>query len=574
MCLTVLKKMAPIISFHGDEVALDKFDNLMEGFRRVLQKRSFKILVMLKEYIQLLVVMCKHKNLAERIWLKNGAKIIEDLALYLKHECVVIRLLVANHIDLVFQAYNDCTWEKQVFDVVKESTVLDDYPTAYEKQSRISNCLLSFAKVFSSTKHIRKQVAFSVIQFIYLQDCDPDAVNGFLHMCSTLLEVNDVSKYFRRHLKYLLKKWIKGGQEIKKFPFGILKHHEFEKFLWKNLDVIGAVCFLERKTDELKFLSQTLKWSEADILEEAYPIFSYELTRPLRDDLQVWVSQEKEQELQLFKVAKMVAAGLREFSISDFATQKRESFIYELAQQSSEIQKILLLLEEDIVESIVDEDRSLSFEKYSWFVRKYLLASKDLGGCFKMNCFVLRDTVSVVLRNLSELLVIECCSLLEDLIEIYLDTLNAEIQAILPDIVNTLVSWAKYPVVLDFLKFLVVVKRSELKEAVERLDPFPNEPEFEGMLLPNVVGGLKDELKRFSLRIGGKGRRVGGLVRLEKALETHKEELKKIYEEDGNLVRDVVQQLVQLCGHKEIEVSCILLFYLDSFYGEVYRDFV
>nr|XP_040032849.1 serine-protein kinase ATM [Gasterosteus aculeatus aculeatus] len=246
-----------------------------------------------------------------------------------------------------------------------------------------------------------------------------------------------------------------------------------------------------------------------------------------------------------------------------------------LSKTPISIQRILLAVCERAAETTNSYERHRILLMYHLFVNLLLVEVKDgLGGAW---AFVLRDIIYTLVHHLnsrraqcdevSTRSLSLCCDLLTSVCRAALEFCDGALDGHLQVIVGTLTAQAKSrPAVSgqvnSLLRFLVIENQEKLKEAISRLEPFPDLPEFRELRsvqrrlkCNTVIFTLRQEIDHFlsvtscdSLPLT----RLEGLKELTRQLHDNKHQIRELLKEchaepsDSVLVR-LVLGLLQLC---------------------------
>jgi hypothetical protein len=223
----------------------------------------------------------------------------------------------------------------------------------------------------------------------------------------------------------------------------------------------------------------------------------------------------------------------------------KELIVYLANSFPEHTQMILQRMALRVFGAATNEMKLLFFLQYSSLVEDVSnpLGDSQLGP---ISAFFVNDAILMHLNMLSEKrteflagvvctslnkLILECCKFDSQLLE-----------PLFPKIVNILVCSVKnnpespsYPRVMQVLKFIIVQEGNTFKEAISKLEQFPQEPEFaeiqaafDHIRISNQDDHLETEITHF-LNAGLHGHRVEGLQRLHNQLATRKEQLATLY---------------------------------------------
>lgn len=568
ICLGVIRELVSAIGNYGDYSTYSIFVTLMEEIRTSIGKRKGKVFNLVLLFIEILTQVCEFPQLAVKNWELSETRMVEDVFNYISNSSIFVRIAAARAVGKVLSLNSSHEILQRIRRQLLHPPVhMDDYG----KMAVASSSLMTLAYALYSAGSTRFIAAFTTIDIIHAQNFDFNLVGNFLELLSRLLGCEDAAKYFKKHFKELLCEWFSHGNFLKDFPYPIVKCKNSVHFYNQFCDVIGAVCFVYQKREMLDEMAAKLNMSLTEVLEKSFPVIACMVNGELPAELSSFIPSDKQEVICNENLGKITFTVLRQSS-----ENQRPSFFYQVIKRPKATQQTLLMFEEDLFESVTEEDVLESLTQYSQFVKKYVNEAKSNSQVCDVNLFVLRDTISVILRFLSgkhsrsglEI----SCDLIKHIIDGFLGTHQTEINVLLPGVVNVLVALScgsNCEPAVDLLRYLLLNKKEQFTEAISRLDPFPDDEVFNGLVDFDENSGLREVIARFTQIDGLRGRRVGGLARLLHALENHKEELRQLYEEawtgkglsEGTLLHDVLQQLVELCAHKNKAVSCCFFFY-------------
>ncbi|KAM9452589.1 serine-protein kinase ATM isoform 3-T3 [Salvelinus alpinus] len=188
-----------------------------------------------------------------------------------------------------------------------------------------------------------------------------------------------------------------------------------------------------------------------------------------------------------------------------------KSLVAILSKTPISIQRILLAVCQKAAETINAYERHRILLMYYLFVSLLLKEVKDgLGGAW---AFVLRDIIYTLIHHInsrpaqldevSSRSFSLCCDLLTSVCRTAVQFCDDAVESHLQVIVGTLTAQVTNQLaisqqVLSLLKFLVVESQDKLKSAIQKLEPFPDRPEFRE--LRAVQHTLKYSTGKFTLR--------------------------------------------------------------------------
>uniref|UniRef100_A0A674EXF0 non-specific serine/threonine protein kinase n=1 Tax=Salmo trutta TaxID=8032 RepID=A0A674EXF0_SALTR len=188
-----------------------------------------------------------------------------------------------------------------------------------------------------------------------------------------------------------------------------------------------------------------------------------------------------------------------------------KSLVAILSKTPISIQRILLAVCQKAAEMINAYERHRILLMYHLFVSLLLKEVKDgLGGAW---AFVLRDIIYTLIHHINsrpaQLDEVSgrsfslCCDLLTSVCRTAVQFCDDAVESHLQVIVGTLTAQVTNQLaisqqVLSLLKFLVVESQDKLKSAIQKLEPFPDRPEFRE--LRAVQHTLKYSTGKFTLR--------------------------------------------------------------------------
>uniref|UniRef100_A0A8C8F0Z6 non-specific serine/threonine protein kinase n=1 Tax=Oncorhynchus tshawytscha TaxID=74940 RepID=A0A8C8F0Z6_ONCTS len=189
-----------------------------------------------------------------------------------------------------------------------------------------------------------------------------------------------------------------------------------------------------------------------------------------------------------------------------------KSLVAILSKTPISIQRILLAVCQKAAETINAYERHRILLMYHLFVSLLLKEVKDgLGGAW---AFVLRDIIYTLIHHINSRLGVNldevssrsfslCCDLLTSVCRTAVQFCDDAVESHLQVIVGTLTAQVTTQLaisqqVLSLLKFLVVESQDKLKSAIQKLEPFPDRPEFRE--LRAVQHTLKYSTGKFTLR--------------------------------------------------------------------------
>uniref|UniRef100_A0A672YB26 non-specific serine/threonine protein kinase n=1 Tax=Sphaeramia orbicularis TaxID=375764 RepID=A0A672YB26_9TELE len=201
--------------------------------------------------------------------------------------------------------------------------------------------------------------------------------------------------------------------------------------------------------------------------------------------------------------------------LSKCHSANHKSLVAILSKTPVSIQRILLAVCERAAETTNNYKRHRILLMYHLFVCLLLREVKDgLGGAW---AFVLRDIIYTLIHHINSRLCDEvsnrslslCCDLLTSVCQAALqfcdDALDCHLQVIVGTLTAQVMSRpaiakqvSKQDNVLSLLQFLVIENQQKLNEAICRLEPFPDLPEFKE--LRSVQHRLKYNTGTFTLR--------------------------------------------------------------------------
>lgn len=261
--------------------------------------------------------------------------------------------------------------------------------------------------------------------------------------------------------------------------------------------------------------------------------------------------------------------------LSKCHSANHKSLVAILSKNPSSIQRILLSVCERAAETTNNYERHRILMMYHVFVNLLLKEVKDgLGGAW---AFVLRDIIYTLIHyinrrpgqidEVSGRSLALCCDLLTSVCKASLQFCDDALGCHLQVIVGTLTAQVKAQPriseqVLSLLRFLVIDNVQKLKDAIRKLDPFPDLVEFRE--LRSVQQKLKYSSGTFTLRQEIAHflsvtpceslplTRLEGLKELARQLHVHKKQVKELLKEcqtdpaDSDLV-NLVLSLLNLC---------------------------
>lgn len=197
--------------------------------------------------------------------------------------------------------------------------------------------------------------------------------------------------------------------------------------------------------------------------------------------------------------------------LSKCHSASHKSLVAILSKNPSSIQRILLSVCERAAETTNNYERHRILMMYHLFVNLLLQEVKDgLGGAW---AFVLRDIIYTLIHyinrrpgqcdEVSGRSLALCCDLLTSVCKASLqfcdDALDCHLQVIVGTLTAQVTTQPQISQqVLSLLRFLVIDNTTKLKEAICKLDPFPDLPEFRE--LRSVQQKLKYNSGTFTLR--------------------------------------------------------------------------
>uniref|UniRef100_A0A4W5QBH6 non-specific serine/threonine protein kinase n=1 Tax=Hucho hucho TaxID=62062 RepID=A0A4W5QBH6_9TELE len=250
-----------------------------------------------------------------------------------------------------------------------------------------------------------------------------------------------------------------------------------------------------------------------------------------------------------------------------------KSLVAILSKTPISIQRILLAVCQKAAETINAYEKHRILLMYHLFVSLLLKEVKDgLGGAW---AFVLRDIIYTLIHHInsrpaqldevSSRSFSLCCDLLTSVCRTAVQFCDDAVESHLQVIVGTLTAQVTNQLaisqqVLSLLKFLVVESQDKLKSAIQKLEPFPDRPEFRE--LRAVQHTLKYRTGKFTLRqeiahflsVASCDSlpltRLEGLKDLRRQLHNNKSQIRPLLREsdpaESVLVR-LVLNLLQLC---------------------------
>ncbi|CAJ1065758.1 serine-protein kinase ATM [Xyrichtys novacula] len=263
--------------------------------------------------------------------------------------------------------------------------------------------------------------------------------------------------------------------------------------------------------------------------------------------------------------------------LSKCHSTNHKSLVAILSKTPSSFQKVLLALCEKAVQTTNSYERHRILLMYHLFVSLLLKEVKDgLGGAW---AFVLRDVIYTLIHHIncrpalcdevSIRSVSLCCNLLTSVCGAALQFCDDALDCHLQVIIGTLTTQVKsQPAIsqqaLSLLQFLVIDNKQKLKEAIKRLEPFPDLPEFRELrsvqhLLKYNSGifTLQQEISHF-LSVTSSDclplTRLEGLKELTRQLHNNRAQIRELLKEchadpTGSLLSELVLRLLQLCKH-------------------------
>uniref|UniRef100_A0A672Y667 non-specific serine/threonine protein kinase n=1 Tax=Sphaeramia orbicularis TaxID=375764 RepID=A0A672Y667_9TELE len=194
--------------------------------------------------------------------------------------------------------------------------------------------------------------------------------------------------------------------------------------------------------------------------------------------------------------------------LSKCHSANHKSLVAILSKTPVSIQRILLAVCERAAETTNNYKRHRILLMYHLFVCLLLREVKDgLGGAW---AFVLRDIIYTLIHHInsrpvqcdevSNRSLSLCCDLLTSVCQAALQFCDDALDCHLQVIVGTLTAqvMSRPAIVLSLLQFLVIENQQKLNEAICRLEPFPDLPEFKE--LRSVQHRLKYNTGTFTLR--------------------------------------------------------------------------
>lgn len=246
------------------------------------------------------------------------------------------------------------------------------------------------------------------------------------------------------------------------------------------------------------------------------------------------------------------------------------------------IQKVMLMLLEEVDLAVTYEDKITSFFKYITFIG--MLSSKAIQGKSfrRVNTFIIREViytlVLLIRKDEGDVITVMACRCLKKFADHFLLDFNRIFGEFLPVITTVMVPLVKagHKDAFDVLRFLICENYEKLRCAIDLLDPFPSEDVFKD--INNLMEcrwnnkRLEDVIRHFIAAGNNKnsGSRVEGLKHMHKILANQKEMLTVMYSDlkamrgfsedcKKSLLHQLICMLVQLTSDQSSEVSLLFI---------------
>ncbi|XP_063244550.1 serine-protein kinase ATM [Bacillus rossius redtenbacheri] len=617
--LTIVTGLVRHVSRCGSDASKKNTVIIMEGFRSVMKKKKYGILAYSK-FLMCIAEFLKIDPLGT--WSKwNGSNktLGEDILVHMTSPFHEIRMECAHHVKLMFASTLDeraLQRQNQLFDdvcsEVMESFVVDDNLSpsemAEEGVNRTASALHTVASLIVASPAIHRKALYFFVELIHKKKINLVLAAKVLRLIGGYFKLKDATELLKLQLKYCLHHWLKGGFQLKDFPYKLIGYNLLLHFYNNHKNVLVPSVLKHEDDTALNEMAQRMGCTVSHLVMECFPetmagllpclavtsggdhcgITETELgiAQRLHAHLKRTLGQEAMDDLIRSRFSEVMVAVMGVLHdpghfaelcgfhavlpepcppvFSARVVLKVPQHLQEGCPQPDvplllmisrvvpdQLHRILLSLVSAVHQAPTQEDRLLAFHRYATFVDAASLQLAQPLGLDGMTAFVTRD-VCYTLMHLVAIGDGEVTSVARAACHFFLRFCRKCLPARGKDLSECLGAVAGHLVplagpqlsplrtdALAALRCLVVDNEACMADAVARLDPFPEEPEFEA--LRAVYQRLKYKTAPFSLRDeiehflnAGRGDltgRVEGLRHLKKQLSQRKKELCDLYEE-------------------------------------------
>lgn len=210
----------------------------------------------------------------------------------------------------------------------------------------------------------------------------------------------------------------------------------------------------------------------------------------------------------------------------------------------NQLESAVLCLKQNIYDSLTNQNKFKALHQYTFFVT---LVLKEMKHDSKWQHYFIKDTIHTLINLIhnysdSEKIFISVCNFLMEFVQHIVPDFSETFSPLLSMTVNNLKYFYKNldcvkALCLQLMHFMIVENSCQLMDAIEKLDNFPDVPEFAsirtvhtsikyGMSKPT----LEKEITSF-LEHQDVSTKFDSLVNLRKVLANHNDELKRMYDE-------------------------------------------
>uniref|UniRef100_A0A674EVG6 non-specific serine/threonine protein kinase n=1 Tax=Salmo trutta TaxID=8032 RepID=A0A674EVG6_SALTR len=401
-----------------------------------------------------------------------------------------------------------------------------------ETFNRKATLLKSVSVVLCCSPVCEKQSLFALFQSYKENNIEEPLIKKVLGSVSRALGYRSVEGFVSSHLDYLVAEWLgQHGYTLESFPYTLLNHATLKDFYSSSYQVlIPHLVFLD-DFKQVKSISTHLGKDWKKLLANCFPKIMVNILPYFAvsgQDAQVAQQREKAHRVyDLLKDSNCLGKPVRKRCLESLCLQLNGNVYYTsllttpqppllslvaiLSKTPISIQRILLAVCQKAAEMINAYERHRILLMYHLFVSLLLKEVKDgLGGAW---AFVLRDIIYTLIHHINsrpaQLDEVSgrsfslCCDLLTSVCRTAVQFCDDAVESHLQVIVGTLTAQVTNQLaisqqVLSLLKFLVVESQDKLKSAIQKLEPFPDRPEFRE--LRAVQHTLKYSTGKFTLR--------------------------------------------------------------------------
>ncbi|CAB3364945.1 Hypothetical predicted protein [Cloeon dipterum] len=629
--LDILQDMLEYLNRKNGKTHRSFAQSIVKGFKVLVEKKkTFGRLVRMK----LIQCMKKWISLdPTQTWamLKDEPVALAMLD-FVKDELHEVRMSTISHLQEIFRpdapdwsAHQVLEWRATVFS--KLSTLINELFNALDSNSvekdELRNLGISglscLGVAVAHCPEQRNAAIYSLFELIKLQHINPDLVQKTVNTLNDSLSISEGGNVLEPCLASILLKW-SSNYDVLDFPSFLFGFSSIGEFAESHQERIVTTLVVLKDKKNLKALARLLSKPEKDIVKESKVLLLFTCLpyMALKDNLsqdvliklencftvlrECFNEEEIDTILDTRYWERQLGVSFVDLPSTDELSLDHNTFkeIMHWIQQKlpdssipvmafvarshpSHCQSIMQGLARRVFKAPTKEDRLLRFLQYSSLVLEMCsFVSSGLLG--KTSAFFVRDVVHVLLNVIDEstnakhvslsaaachclrALCVECCTSHSDLLKCQLPT-------IINALVKVVKKTQKRPVAakaLEIMEYLVIEQGSLLKEAIWRLEQFPQLPEFykiqaayEQILTLYVDDHLESAIKSFlAAREAANESRVEGLQLLCTKLSTEKTQLQILYDElkvtsnaSNSTLFVLVRSLVKLISNHDKEIA-------------------